>query len=244
MKVLIVEDELYVRKGIVETVDWESLGCMVCGEASNGVEGLSQAIEMNPDIIITDIRMPQMDGLEMLKKLKEKGFEGFTVFLTAYSDFDYALQALRLGAADYILKPFHDGDLEHVVKKITAKLNPSEKTEDLYFPALKAQASQKNRYVAEAGAYIQENYQNPDLKLGQIAENLRISEGHLSHIFRRETGFTLIEYLTQYRIFQSTKLLAEHKLKIYEIAEAVGFRDIAYFSGTFRKLTGKPPSEF
>ena len=110
-KVLLVEDESLIRKGIRMTVNWGSLNCMVVGEAENGEEGLKAVSDLNPDLIITDLRMPKMDGLEMLKKLREEGNEAAVIVLTAYDQFSYARTALRLGVVDYLLKPFHDGEL-------------------------------------------------------------------------------------------------------------------------------------
>ena len=244
LSVLIVEDEVYVRKGIVLTVDWAKLGCTVVGEATNGEEGLEAAKRLKPDLIITDIKMPKMDGLTMIRHLREEGVESAIVILTAYSDFSYAQQALRLGAADYLLKPFHDGELEHVVENILSR-NTS-RSDDLAdrLPALQAKGSDRSKYVSAAISYIAEHYADPDLTIGLIAESLHISEGHLSHVFRRETGYTLVEYLTQYRIRAAAGLLGDVRMKIYEVAQAVGFRDIAYFSGTFRKLMGQTPSEY
>ena len=105
LKVVVVEDEELVRKGIVLTVDWAGAGCAVVGEAANGEEGLEVIRRYRPDLIVTDIRMPKLDGIEMLRRLREEGNRAHVVFLTAYSDFSYAQSALKLGAADYLLKP-------------------------------------------------------------------------------------------------------------------------------------------
>ena len=114
-RVVVVEDEELVRKGIILTVDWASVDCAVVGEASNGEDGLQVVEQLQPDLIITDIKMPRMDGLEMLRRLRENGNRAQVILLTAYSDFAYAQTALKLGAVDYLLKPFHDGDLEEAV---------------------------------------------------------------------------------------------------------------------------------
>ena len=74
-----------------------------------------------PDLIVTDIRMPKLDGIEMLRRLREEGNRAHVVFLTAYSDFSYAQSALKLGAADYLLKPFHDGELEETIARIRSR---------------------------------------------------------------------------------------------------------------------------
>ena len=112
LKVLIVEDEEMIRKGIVLTVDWAAMDCVVVGEASNGLEALDAVQRYDPSLIITDLKMPQMDGIEMVTRLRQAGNNAYVIILTAYDTFSYAQAALRLGAVDYLLKPFHDGDLE------------------------------------------------------------------------------------------------------------------------------------
>ena len=102
LKVLIVDDEAVVRRGIVLGIDWASLGCAVVGEAANGEEGLAAAERYSPNLIITDVRMPHMDGIEMMRVLRERGSTAHVIVLTAYNDFDYARSALRFGAADYL----------------------------------------------------------------------------------------------------------------------------------------------
>lgn len=248
LKVLVVEDELYVRKGIVMTVDWAALDCMVAGEAANGEEGLAFALQYSPDLIITDIRMPRMDGIEMLTRLREEGCGAAVVILTAYGDFEYAQQALRLGAVDYLLKPFHDGELEKVVQgiheRLDAKQSEAVDENDAKLPALQLKKGVKNKYVAEAAEYIAAHYNEPSISVGSVASDLGISEGHLSHVFKRESGYTLMEYLLQYRMHIATRLLKDCRLKVYEVADMVGYRDIAYFSSAFRKLIGLTPSEY
>ena len=103
LKVLIVDDEAVVRRGIVLGVDWGALGCAVVGEAANGEEGLAAAERYSPNLIITDVRMPRMDGIEMMKELRGRGSKAHVIVLTAYDEFDYARSALRYGASDYLL---------------------------------------------------------------------------------------------------------------------------------------------
>ncbi len=232
-RILIVEDEEMIRKGIILTVDWNALGCTVVGEAANGEEGLAAASRLQPDLIITDLKMPRMDGIEMLQKLREQGCDTAVIILTAYDSFQYAQSALRLGAVDYLLKPFHDGDLENAILRLRSKNKAETKV-----------LEGKSPYVREASAYIHKHYQNPEICVGSIARELGISEGHLSHLFKRETGETVLGYLTKCRIQAAMDELADCRVKVYEVAEKVGYRDIAYFSSTFKRLTGKSPSEY
>ena len=92
--------------------------------------------------------------------------------------------------------------------------------------------------------YIAEHYADADINIATIARHIGISEGHLSHVFKKETNYTALGYLTQYRIHPARKLLRDCRYKVYEVAEMVGYRDVAYFGSTFKKLTGMSPSEY
>ena len=241
LKVLIVEDEEMIRKGIVLTVDWAALDCVVVGEAANGVQGLEAARRLEPSLIITDLKMPQMDGIEMLKALRAEGCKAYVIILTAYDHFSYAQSALRLGAVDYLLKPFHDGDLENAITRLQQRMQSGG---EQAAPIGAARKGDKSKYVLEAMDYISKHYNDPDISVGSVAESLNISEGYLSHTFKKETDYTLLNYITRYRIHKAMELLKDCRVKVYEVAEQVGYRDIAYFSATFKKYTGISPSEY
>lgn len=247
LKVLVVEDEEMIRKGIVLAVDWAALDCVVVGEASNGAQALEAVERYDPSLIITDLKMPVMDGLEMLRQLRERGNNAFVIILTAYDSFSYAQTALRLGAVDFLLKPFHDGELEQAVTRLKQRMDRAGQGGEkgpapLPLPELKK--GDKSKYVLEAMAYIGEHYHEPNIGVAAIAQHLGISEGHLSHTFKKETDYTLLNYLTRYRVHRAMELLRDCRLKVYEVAEQVGYRDIAYFSATFKKLVGMSPSEY
>ena len=266
LKVLVVEDEELIRKGIVLATDWASIGCVVAAEAGNGEEGLRLALELKPDIIIADIRMPKMDGLEMLKALRENGSEASVIILTSYSSFEYARTALRLGAVDFLLKPYHDGELEAAIGRLREEIDERKKasaarsdSSSLAGPSASRKGAgsgsadpseetgsltNKSRNTKMAIDYIEAHYADPNISVGSIANALEISEGHLSHVFKRETGMTILGYLTRQRIHAAQDLLINSNYKVYEVCEKVGYRDITYFSATFKKVTGLSPTEF
>ena len=242
LKVLVVEDEELIRKGIVLAVDWAALDCVVVGEASNGEEALEAVERLSPTLIITDLKMPRMDGIEMLRRLREQGNRVYVMILTAYDSFAYAQSALRLGAVDFLLKPFHDGDLEKAVLNLQKRMNMEDGTQSA--PILGLKKGDKSKYVLEAMDYIGAHYNDPGITVGSIAQSLGISEGHLSHTFKKETDYTLLNYLTRYRIHKAMELLRDCRMKVYEVAEQVGYKDITYFSTTFKKVVGVSPSEY
>lgn len=241
-RVLIVDDELMVRRGIALGVDWQQMGCVIVGEAANGAEGLARALELKPDLIVTDIRMPNMDGLSMLTELRKRGDDARVIVLTAYDEFTFAQKALRLGAVDYLLKPFQNRDLAVAVSRILQR----EQVSGVPTPQslLLDTSMAANKYVVEAIHYIAAHYGDNDIGITAIAGNLCVSEGHLSHVFKKEINCTVTGYLTQYRIHAAMKALGDCRMKVYEVAGQVGYRDVNYFSSIFKKYTGLSPSEY
>ena len=159
LKVLVVEDEEMIRKGIVLAVDWAALDCVVVGEAANGEEALEAVERYHPTLIITDLKMPKLDGIQMLEKLRERGNQAYVIILTAYDSFSYAQSALRLGAVDFLLKPFHDGELEEAVTHLRRRLAaaPRENTQTQVSPVAGLKKGDKSKYVMEAMSYIGEH---------------------------------------------------------------------------------------
>ena len=216
LKVLVVEDEELIRKGIVLAVDWAALDCVVVGEAANGEEALEAVERYGP-----------------------------TLILTAYDSFEYAQSALRLGAVDFLLKPFHDGSLEQAVLSLQRRTAPPGRAgRPSVPPVLGPKKGDKSKYVLEAMDYIGAHYNDPSISVGSIAQHLGLSEGHLSHLFKKETDYTLNNYLTRYRVHRAMELLRDCRARVYEVAEQVGYKDVAYFSATFKKLVGMSPSEY
>lgn len=244
-KVVVVEDETMARKGIILTIDWSALGCVVVGEAANGEEGAALVARLAPDIVVTDVKMPRMDGVEMITKLRAEGCTAKFIILTAYSDFKYAQSALRLGVSDYLLKPLKDGELEDVVRHIQGQEQNREAqaAEDAPVLRLNPVKNTKNKYVEQAVQLIREHYRE-DINISTVAGELEISEGYLSRVFKKETDYTFTSYLTLYRMKIAMNLLKDCRVKVYEVAEQVGYSDTAYFSAQFKKVTGISPSEY
>ena len=243
-KIVVVEDEKRVRQGIIMGTDWSKINCIVMGEAENGEEGVEIIRKCRPDIVITDIRMPRMMGIEMIEKVYELGLEPRVIFLTAYDDFAYAQQAVKLGAADYLLKPFKDGELETTIQKLIEKNRRDTERKEQHNQELRLDAGDKSKYIMDAIAYVDENYANPNISVRAVADHLGISEGHLSHMFRKETDSTLMAFVTKRRMRAAMSMLQDYRHKVYEVAEQVGYRNITYFSATFKKYVGVSPSEY
>ena len=120
-KLLISDDENRICKLIKNLIDWDSLGIEITGMANDGMTAYHMAQETKPDIIITDIKMPDVDGLELIKMIRELGLEVDFIIISGYRQFDYAQQAIRYGVEDYIVKPINEKELISIVEKIISK---------------------------------------------------------------------------------------------------------------------------
>jgi two-component system response regulator YesN len=131
-KLLIIDDEPIVREGIRTLLSWESMGLSICGEGCDGKDGLQKIIVLNPDLVLIDVKMPGMSGLDVIKKAKEQGFDGKFIILTGHSDFEFAKSAISLGVRAYLLKPIDEEELEENIKNMVEELE-AKKNLDAYF---------------------------------------------------------------------------------------------------------------
>ncbi len=129
-KVLIVDDESLIRDGLKYIMDWEAAGFSVCGEASNGEEALHLIFSLHPDLVLMDIRMPKMQGLEVVKAARQQDFKGRFIITSGYSDFKYAQEAMRYGVEFYLTKPIEEEELSASVHKIKLSLDSEIRSSD------------------------------------------------------------------------------------------------------------------
>lgn len=233
--IIIVEDEFRIRRGLSNLVNRVDMGCRVSGEAENGYEGLKMIQDMGCDMVITDIRMPKMDGLEMIEKAKKMGAECTFVILSGYADFEYARRGMRLGVKEYLLKPVMISD----VKELLLKLSDRKEEKPPEHPDME----QYSRVVREMAAIMEENY-GMRLGLDTFSEKFRLTPEYISNIFGKETGMTFSNYLKKIRIEKAKELILTTDMKIYEIACSVGYPDQKYFSKVFKEYTGVSAKQF
>ena len=255
--VLIVDDEIHSRKGLKLTTPWEELKCKVVGDAKDGEEGLKMMEDLKPQLVITDVKMPKMSGIEMIDAYEKKNADAPIAFiiLSGYEDFKYAQQAIHLGVKEYLLKPVEDEVLFNTIKKITRKMigewneeEPQDVMKEKVYQMLNFKAyesslaSKKSRYVHQAVRQIEKEYFN-EVNIKIVAEELYITESYLSRLFKKETGYTFVEYLTRYRLVKALELMRNQDLKVYQVAELSGFNDSRYFSLIVKKYLNMTPTE-
>lgn len=256
-KVYIVDDAVLVRKEIVLTTPWEALNCMVVGEAGDAHTAFEEIQKLQPDIVITDIKMNQKTGLDLIRELKADNCNAEYIVISGYSEFEYAFNSIKLEVQNYILKPISDGELMDTLKKtikqieakkrtdiITQKIQVTEFLGDVRADLLEDYANSKlSIYLRKAMEYINLHYME-EITVKEVANELYISESYLTKLFKQEITITFIDYLTQVRIRNSIELLRNINLPIYEISDRVGYKDYRYYSQVFKKLIGISPKEY
>ena len=241
-RVVLVDDERLIIRGLSTVIPWPELGCEIAGTAHDGVSGLELIRSLRPDIVLTDIRMPNMDGLTMLAAIRSE-FPGIQMsVLTAYRDFEYARKAITLGVCRYLLKPSNLDELQEAVKQMVSRLDAMPQLpED---PDDESVKEAGNHLVKAALAYMKEHCTEQHLSLGEVADHVYVSQWHLSKLLNRETDQSFFDLLGSMRIAKAKKLLADPALRIHEIAEMAGFSDVAHFSRSFKKIAGCAPGEY
>ena len=222
---------------------WEKMGCCVTGTASDGLSGMQIIRETAPDIVFTDIRMPNMDGLTMLAALKSEYPHMQVTVLTAYRDFAYAQQAIRLGVCRYLCKPSKMDELTEAVQAMTALLDA--------MPPAQEPSAEEPTENGEAGSFIvrsaldyMRNHCTEHISLSDVAEGVYVSQWHLSKLINKHTNQSFFDLLGSMRIEKAKQLLQDPAMRIHEVAEQVGYSDVAHFSKSFKKITGKAPGEY
>lgn len=253
LRVLIAEDEDIIRKGLVYTVDWLGMNCVVAAEAANGQEGFEKILEYRPDVVIADICMPYMDGIEMIKKAGET-VKFRSIILTSYADFEYARRAIDAKVCEYLLKPVDEEELARIMERLRGEIASRRQVEQMmeqaeleggnlnleYFMQLDLS---ENRYVSRAIEAIRQRYADR-LGIEGISEELKVSASYLSRKFKEVTGQTFLDFLNKYRVQQAIVLLNTGLYRVSEISDACGFTDYKHFCAVFKKYTLKSPTKF
>ena len=230
-KLLIVDDEELMRQKLETLLDYSLLGLRLVAQAQDGSEGERLILTHQPDVVITDVVMPGKNGLEMIADLQGKTQAKF-IILSGYQDFDYVREALRLGAADYVLKPVQASELKRVLE-----VQPQEEDDNRRYGEI----------VARVLSLVAEEFSDPELSLKSLCANfLFMNETYVSRLFQKRTGQKFSSYLTACRIQAAQTLLTgQPELSIGEVAERVGFGgDAKYFIEVFRKSVGVTPGKF
>lgn len=236
-KVYLVDDEPLALIGIKKLFEWEKNGFEVVGESTDSIEALYDIMKLSPDVILIDIRMPELSGLELMKRIKQQGMCAIFVVVSGFSEFSYAQEALRLGALDYLVKPLALADAIKVREKILAQLKKTETSEP------PVEDTYENQNFGKLLKYVKVHY-TEDLSLKDLAAQFYINASYCSELFKKHLGTSFTNHINQLRIDKACYLLISTGDSIEVIAEKTGFRDCYYFSKVFKKYTSQTPNKY
>lgn len=227
-KVLLVEDEEKIRKGLANFFDWKKVNTELIGVATNGEEGFKEIYTKKPDIVITDIRMPHVDGLEMIKRASQI-HEFRTIIISGYDEFEYARTALKLSVDEYILKPIDFEELSNAILSLQNK---------------QIQSSSSTYGEAEPFIHYIKSHIDQRIYLDDLCQFFDLSSTTINEIIKEECNMTAVELINLIKVEYATSLLKLNKYKMYEIADMTGFSSYKYFSEVFKKVKQTSPSNY
>lgn len=233
---MIVDDEVSVCRGLSILIDWAQYGFSVDAFMNDGASALAQLKRDPYDLIISDIRMPGLTGLQLLGELEQMRYPGRVVILSAYADFEYAQQAIAHGAVGYLLKPVGEALLIDTVNRVYGLLDERAPVDGNVL------RSAPSNLVNAAIVRINEQYGS--VTVNSLAKQLFVTPNHLSRAFRQRMGVGLNEYLGNVRVEKAKLLLRNPDMMIYDVCARVGFKDIDYFCRVFKTATGHTPSAY
>lgn len=245
MKLIIVDDEPKIRKGLLKLLAAQE-GWEVTGVFEDVRSALKALYELEADVIVTDIKMPEVSGLDLIRQIRERNLNLPVIILSGYGNFSYAQKAIELGVTRYLLKPTDPRELLSVLRELERDLG--------FLPAAPGKEAGQdqtdegenevgNLLVVKAIQYIEVHY-GGKITLKDMAEELHLSPNYLCELFKRHTGKNLMEYVTGYRMSKAKTYLNHIEYKVADVAEMVGYKEAKYFSSAFKKTYGMTPMEY
>ena len=244
-KILIVEDNIDLQRFMKENIGTQ----YSVFESANGMEGLEKSFELIPDLIISDIKMPEMDGIEFCEKIKkdERTSHIPIILLTARSTLENKLEGLETGADDYMTKPFKIKELQIRVSNLIEqrkKLRQRFRKEFLIEPKEIAITSSDEKFLTRILEILEHNYTNENFTADEFSKKAGLSRMQLHRKLSAVTDQSASEFIRNFRLKRAVKLLSVKKGNISEISFEVGFSNPSYFAECFKNLFGYSPSEF
>ena len=235
-KVMVADDEIYMLEAMEKLIDWKKLDCQLVYKAQNGQELLEYMKRDVPDIIITDIKMPLVSGIEVAQYVYDHMLPTKVIILSAYADFEYAQEAIQYDVCGYIVKTSVIEMLPGMIKKAIKKLSipvDSERERGEHYA---------DDIFGKLQKYIEEHFMDK-LTLHQIAHEIHANGSYLSRLYKLKTGHNLFDVINKMKLEKAKEYISQGN-KIYEAAQKVGFDDVSYFSRVFRKYEGCSPREY
>lgn len=250
-KLIIADDEQIVLDGIADTIPWNDYGITVVGKANNGKDLMELAILHNADIVLTDIRMPEMDGLDAIGRLQNLINDVEFVVITAYQEFEYAKKAIELGVTGFITKPVLKKEVIDQVL-LAKKKSEERRINNEALASIKEvleRNEESNKFkvpetaIERAISYMR-NHIDKGVMMTEVAEYMNMNPSYFSRYFKEDMGISFIDFVKNLKIERAKELLDTSNMKIYEISSSLSYNSVQYFSTMFKNATGLTPQEY
>lgn len=239
--ILLTEDEKWVRIALKKVIEKTGLPYKVVYEATNGIEASDWLKANKVDLVMTDIRMPVMDGVALLEDIRGMGLDTEVVVVSGHDDFGYAQKAIRLGVFDYLLKPVESDNMKACLQRWQEH---EEHKRSLQREALQPEVHPCELSPIESVIKHIHAYPESGISLSEAAAQVHLNPSYLCKLFKQQTGVNFKDYVTTARMTEAGRLLEKTTMRVTEIAERLGYGDLAYFSNTFKKIKQLTPSEY
>ncbi|NLB21607.1 MAG: response regulator [Clostridium sp.] len=238
-KLIVCDDELTIRQGLMAIIKKKYPKVEIPGSAANGFEAYQMILEHQPDVVLMDINMPGMSGLEVIEKSKIGSPGTKFIIVSGYDEFQYAQKAVQLHAFDYLLKPIDRNKLFETIDRalnlsLQEEINDAQET-----------ISSELSLGEDAVHDIYRNYRETDLSLSMLSEKMHVSSSYLSRVIKKETNMSFSEFLTKVRMETAITFLISHpQCSTLKVSEEVGYKSQHYFCKVFRNYTGMTPTDY
>lgn len=244
-KILLVDDEVLEREALKIIIEGAFSDVEIVGEARFGREAVEFNEKLNPDIILMDIKMPGINGIEATEIIKKNYKDKYIIILTAYDDFHFAQNAIKAGANDYLLKPARPEEIIAAINKYIKETKEDllKDSQGLLEDTKIEENKGNNREIQKVLEYINENI-TKNISLEEAAKVANMSPFYLSKLFKKETEVNFVSYVSMKKIQKAKEWLVNTDEPIGNIAMELGYNEPNYFSKVFKKVEGVTPTSY
>jgi two-component system, response regulator YesN len=244
-KVVLVDDDVIVIEFLKKVIPWQDYGFQVVANFQDSSDALVFMLENPYDVLITDIGMPKLNGIELIEQLKKSNINSYNVILSCHDEFTFAQQAIKLEAYDYILKEsMEETIINALLERLKNKLDQERHTNNQHVKVTKfLERTTRNDDLLKAQNYVQ-THLCEKISLTEVAAHLHLNSSYFSRMYKKETGEGFVEYVTRVKMEKALELLDQSIKSVEQIAYELGFESKSYFLKTFKRFYGVSPKSY
>ena len=243
-KVLLADDEQIERMALAKRLHKHFGDSLVIWQAADGNEAVRLCFKERCQIVIMDISMPELNGVEAAEQIRRLDEDCEIIFLTAYDEFSYAKRAIAIHALDYLLKPCEEEELTAVMEEAVGRIQKREQFEKLHMePEMPDEPDRLGQAAEKIRRYIRKNYMK-DISMQDAARMMNYSDAYFCKLFKQCFDQNFTAYLARFRINEARRLLQDKNASVREVSMLVGYYDANYFAKVFKRIAGMNPSEY